>query len=133
MKLAAITCCLCKYKAKNNHTRNNKLFKKSNKCFYNSLRSSSDAVNDPMTKDEITNFWTKLFNKTAKHNKEAAWLQVEEESAQHVQQQQWTNITVEEMSQTVRKLTNWKTPGWTKCRTTGTNICQRCTKGYVMH
>eukprot|EP00957_Ditylum_brightwellii_P142608 10865598-Ditylum_brightwellii.AAC.1 len=80
MKLAAVTCRLCKYKAKNNYTRNSKLFKKSNKSFYDSLWSSSDAVNDPLTKDKITNFWTKLFGKTAKHNKEAAWLQVEEES-----------------------------------------------------
>eukprot|EP00957_Ditylum_brightwellii_P110137 8400187-Ditylum_brightwellii.AAC.1 len=74
MKLAAVTCRLCKYKEKNNCTRNNKLFKKSNKRFYDSLRSSSDAVNDPPTKEEITSFWTKLFGKTAKHNKEAAWL-----------------------------------------------------------
>eukprot|EP00957_Ditylum_brightwellii_P019684 1484913-Ditylum_brightwellii.AAC.1 len=71
MKLAAVTCCLCKYKAKNNHTCSNKLFKKSNKRFYNSLRSSSDAVNDPPTKEETTNFWTKLFGKTAKHNDKA--------------------------------------------------------------
>eukprot|EP00957_Ditylum_brightwellii_P069535 5280885-Ditylum_brightwellii.AAC.1 len=85
MKLAAITCCLCKYKEKNNHTCNNKLLEKSNKQFYDSLRSSSDAVNDPPTKEEITNFWTKLFGKTAKHNEDAVWLQVEEES---VQQQQ---------------------------------------------
>eukprot|EP00957_Ditylum_brightwellii_P040643 3076259-Ditylum_brightwellii.AAC.1 len=83
MKLAVVTCCLRKYKAKNNRTCNNKLFKKSNKRFYDSLRSSSDAVNAPLTKDEITNFWTKLFGKTAKHNNEAAWLQVEEKSIQH--------------------------------------------------
>eukprot|EP00957_Ditylum_brightwellii_P052126 3952884-Ditylum_brightwellii.AAC.1 len=82
MKLAAITCRLCKYKAKNNRTRNNKLFKKSNKCFYYSLRSSSDAVNEPPAREEITNFWTKLFGKIAKHNDEAAWLQVEKESVQ---------------------------------------------------
>eukprot|EP00957_Ditylum_brightwellii_P157644 11998493-Ditylum_brightwellii.AAC.1 len=100
MKLAAVTCRLCKYEAKNNCTRNNKLFEKSNKRFYNSLRSSSDALNDPPTKDEITNFWTKLFGKTEKNNNEAAWLQVEEESIQQVQQQQWTNITIEEMRQT---------------------------------
>eukprot|EP00957_Ditylum_brightwellii_P094425 7190022-Ditylum_brightwellii.AAC.1 len=83
MKLAAVTCRLRKYKAKNNRTRNNKLFEKSNKRFYDSLRSSSDAVNDPPTKEKITNFWTKLFSKTAKHNDDAAWLQVEEESVQH--------------------------------------------------
>eukprot|EP00957_Ditylum_brightwellii_P168203 12804773-Ditylum_brightwellii.AAC.1 len=100
MKLAAITCRLRKYKAKNNRTHNNKLFKKSNKHFYNSLRSSSDAVNDPPTKEEITNFWTQLFGKTAKHNNKVVWLQVEEESVQHMQQQQWTNITIEEMRQT---------------------------------
>eukprot|EP00957_Ditylum_brightwellii_P165162 12574910-Ditylum_brightwellii.AAC.1 len=83
MKLAAITCYLRKYKEKNNRTRNNKLFEKSNKQFYDSLRSSSDVVNDPRTQEEITNFWTKLFGKTAKHNEEASWLQVEEESVQH--------------------------------------------------
>eukprot|EP00957_Ditylum_brightwellii_P184791 14075438-Ditylum_brightwellii.AAC.1 len=94
------SCCLHKYKEKNNCTCNNKLFKKSNKRFYDSLWSSSDVVNDPPTKEEINNFWTKLFSKTVKHNEEAAWLQVEEESVQHVQQQQWTNITVEEMRQT---------------------------------
>eukprot|EP00957_Ditylum_brightwellii_P160934 12252829-Ditylum_brightwellii.AAC.1 len=43
-------------------------------------------LNDPPTKDEIINFWTKLFGKTAKHNNKAAWFQVEEESVQHVQQ-----------------------------------------------
>eukprot|EP00957_Ditylum_brightwellii_P078503 5968980-Ditylum_brightwellii.AAC.1 len=100
MKLAAVTCRLCKYKAKNNCTCNNKLFEKSNKRFYDSLRSSSDAINDPLTKEEITNFWTNFFGKTTKHNDEAAWLQVEEESVQHMQQQQWTNITIEEMRQT---------------------------------
>eukprot|EP00957_Ditylum_brightwellii_P124283 9473573-Ditylum_brightwellii.AAC.1 len=100
MKLAAITYRLRKYNEKNNCTRNNKLFEKSNKRFYDSLQSSSDVVNDPPTKEEITNFWTKLFGKTAKHNEEATWLQVEEESVQHMQQQQWTNITVEEMHQT---------------------------------
>eukprot|EP00957_Ditylum_brightwellii_P184069 14021155-Ditylum_brightwellii.AAC.2 len=55
------------------------------------------------SKDEV--------HKTAKHNDEAAWLHVEEESVEHVQQQQWTNIAVEEMHPAVRKLTNWKAPG----------------------
>eukprot|EP00957_Ditylum_brightwellii_P184379 14043661-Ditylum_brightwellii.AAC.1 len=82
MKLAAVTCCLRKYKAKNNCTCNNKLFEKSIKRFYNLLRSSIAAVNEPPTREEITNFWTKLFGKTAKRNDEAAWLQVEEESVQ---------------------------------------------------
>eukprot|EP00957_Ditylum_brightwellii_P096921 7381613-Ditylum_brightwellii.AAC.1 len=49
MKLAAVTCRLCKHKAKNNRTRNNKLFKKSITRFYDSLRSSSASVNDPPT------------------------------------------------------------------------------------
>eukprot|EP00957_Ditylum_brightwellii_P062847 4768354-Ditylum_brightwellii.AAC.1 len=83
MKLAAVTCCLQKYKEKHTCTRNNKLFEKSNKQFYDSLRSSSDVVNDPLTQEEITNFWTILFGKTVKHNEAAAWLQVEEESVQH--------------------------------------------------
>eukprot|EP00957_Ditylum_brightwellii_P014107 1063799-Ditylum_brightwellii.AAC.1 len=106
MKLAAATCQLRKHKEKTNWTCNNRLFEKSNKRFYDSLRSSSNAVTGLPSQEEITQFWSKLFGKTAKHNDEVLWLQVEEESIESVQQQQWTNITVEEMHQTVRKLTN---------------------------
>eukprot|EP00957_Ditylum_brightwellii_P092262 7024139-Ditylum_brightwellii.AAC.1 len=111
MKLAAATCQLRKHKEKTNWICNNKLFETSNKHFYDSLRSSSDVVTDPPSHKEITQFWSNLFGKMAKHNDEVAWLQVEEEIIENVQQQQWTNITVEEMHQTVRKLTNWKAPG----------------------
>eukprot|EP00957_Ditylum_brightwellii_P045176 3425132-Ditylum_brightwellii.AAC.1 len=105
MKLAAVTCQLWKHKEKSNQTHNNKLFEKTSKCFCESLRRSCDVMTDRLSQEEITQFWSNLFGKMAKHNDEAAWLQVQEKSVENVQERQWTNITVEEMCQTARKLT----------------------------
>eukprot|EP00957_Ditylum_brightwellii_P004770 363443-Ditylum_brightwellii.AAC.1 len=106
MKLAAVTCRLQKHKEKTNCTRSNKIFEKSNNRFYNSLRSVNSTITDPSTQEYISKFWKQLFGKIAKHNKNAAWLQVEEESVTHVPAQQWIDITIKELHQTVRKLTN---------------------------
>eukprot|EP00957_Ditylum_brightwellii_P114878 8760717-Ditylum_brightwellii.AAC.1 len=71
IKLAAATCRLWKHKEKFNQTRNNKLFEKSNKHLYDSLKSSSGSVTDPLLQEETSLFWSKVFGKTAKHNDEA--------------------------------------------------------------
>eukprot|EP00957_Ditylum_brightwellii_P096984 7385716-Ditylum_brightwellii.AAC.1 len=87
MKLAAATLKLKKYKDREKQLRSSKLFNKSHKLFYDSLRSTSAIVTDPPLEEDVTKFWTDLFSRTATHNDDDAWLQVEEESVQHVKEQ----------------------------------------------
>mmetsp|Transcript_36211 Transcript_36211/g.53028 ORF Transcript_36211/g.53028 Transcript_36211/m.53028 type:complete len:519 (-) Transcript_36211:412-1968(-) len=111
MKLARATLRLRKFKETRNRNRNNCLFNKSNKLYYTSLRSTANVVSDPPPQQDVSKFWSKLFTRTAKHNEDAAWLKVEEENTQHIQQQQWKDITLEELRKTIKRLTNWKSPG----------------------
>eukprot|EP00957_Ditylum_brightwellii_P144201 10987596-Ditylum_brightwellii.AAC.1 len=111
MKLATATLKLKKYKDRAKRLRSSKLFQKSHKHFCDSLRSNSKIVTDPPAEEDVTAFWTCLFSHTTTHNNEAAWFQVEEESVQHVKEQQWTDITPNELHRTIFKTKNWKAPG----------------------
>eukprot|EP00957_Ditylum_brightwellii_P021017 1584219-Ditylum_brightwellii.AAC.1 len=111
IKLAAATLKLEKYKDRGKRLRNSKLFNESHKLFYDSLRSTSATVTNPLPEEDVTKSWTDLFSCTATHNNDAAWLQVEEESVQYVKEQKWMDITPDELHRTICKTKNWKVPG----------------------
>eukprot|EP00957_Ditylum_brightwellii_P185987 14159926-Ditylum_brightwellii.AAC.1 len=110
MKLAAATLKLNKFKERTKWLRKSKFFQKSHKLFYDSLRSSSKTVTNPPPEEKVTEFWTRFFSCTATHDNDAAWLQVEEESAAHVKEQAWVDITLDELCRTICKTKNWKAP-----------------------
>eukprot|EP00957_Ditylum_brightwellii_P101925 7768377-Ditylum_brightwellii.AAC.1 len=111
MKLAAATLKLKKYKDREKRLRNSKLFNKSHKLFYDSLRSNLATITNPPPEEDVTKIWTGLFSCTATHNNDATWLQMEEESLQHVTKQKWVDTTPDELCRTICKTKNWKTPG----------------------
>ena len=52
----------------------NKLFMTDCKKFYNRLRLTYPNVNNAPGKEEVENFWRKMYGKKVQHNGEAGWI-----------------------------------------------------------
>ena len=59
----------------------------------------------------MKNYWGGLFGNSKTHNKDVSWLADEEREMQEIPQDEWKDITIEQMQQTTAKLSNWKSPG----------------------
>ena len=113
MKLAALAKKLrVKIEARKRY-KNNKLYRCNKKAFYAGLRTEegNDEIADPPRKEAIADFWGKLWGSKGGHNKDAQWLREEREEMKDIKRDDWKNFTHETLTETVKKVSNWKAPG----------------------
>eukprot|EP00957_Ditylum_brightwellii_P121945 9299923-Ditylum_brightwellii.AAC.1 len=97
MRLAAAASKLQKYLDRTKHNKNNRLFETSHKAFYDSLRTTTQVVDNPPTQTEISPFWGELFGRKSKHREDAPWMIEEAKSVTNVKEELWQDITTDKL------------------------------------
>ena len=91
--------------------RQNKLFKTNPKLFYRELGNKKLTINDLPSADEVEKFWKSMLEDDKHHNEEAGWIKEQEDKYRYSAEQEWTDITNDEITLAIRKTSNWKSPG----------------------
>ena len=55
--------------------------------------------------------WSKIWRSEKSYKQTAAWLNDVERSTNNIQKQEWENITVDEISESLKKSHKWESPG----------------------
>jgi tetrahydromethanopterin S-methyltransferase subunit B len=107
-KVSAKTQRLSRYKKRQNQYYQNKLFRTDGKKFYNRLRQTYPNVNNAPGREEVENFWRKIYGKKVQHNREAGWIK---KQYQQNPSMEWSPICVKDIEEALRTMLNWKAPG----------------------
>ena len=102
---------LRRYDKRANFYRQNKIFKSDAKKLYRELGNKKIDVTNPPDLKDMENFWKGIWQDKSKFNANATWLEREEERMNQVDQQQWEDISPEELEATLKKTHKWKSPG----------------------
>ena len=65
-------------------------------------------VNNVPSKEEVENFWRKIYEKEVQHNGEAGWIK---NQYQQNPSMEWSPICVKNVVEALRTTLNWKAPG----------------------
>ena len=60
---------------------------------------------------DVEEFWRKIWCGDKKFNEDAFWLEKEKKRMNHIDQQQWEDICIEDVKGTLKKSHKWKSPG----------------------
>ena len=110
-KIQAKALRLNRFDKRSKQYRQNKLFREDQKRFYRELGKTSIKVEEPPAKEEIKAFWNAIWSSETKHNESAEWIKKEEELHHDVKEQEWLEITPEEVTSAISDTHNWKAPG----------------------
>jgi hypothetical protein len=91
-----------------NFFQHNKLFAQDARKFYRSLGKKVIDVKQPPPVAEVEDFWAGIWENQKDHNNNASWLDDIETTSR---QQEWCEITTKEVTDAVRNMANWKSPG----------------------
>jgi len=93
----------------------NRKFNSNQKLFYQSL-TKQKPVNRPQPpeKQEVINFWKNLWSNPVLHNRHCTWIEDEKRNNSSIPNMTNESITFEHISQVIKKLHNWKSPGLDK-------------------
>ncbi|XP_014679347.1 PREDICTED: uncharacterized protein LOC106819214 [Priapulus caudatus] len=111
MKLQAKAQRLRRFTKQSEHYYQNKLFHKDAKKFYWHLNEQQSTINEPPSQERLDQFWRGILEVSTDHNTKATWIKQEEEAFQNVAMDVWTDITMGEVQQAIKRTHNWKSPG----------------------
>ena len=69
------------------------------------------TINDPPSADEVERFLKSILEDDKHHNEEARWIKEQEGTYRYSSEQEWTDITNDEIITAIRKTSNWKSSG----------------------
>ena len=87
------------------------MFRKDSKRFYRELGKKTIQIEKPPDIGEVKKFWQNILEQEVKNNKNAQWIKDQEEELQQINQMEWKDLTVEELSVNMTRAANWKSPG----------------------
>ena len=102
---------LRRYEKRNKFFRQNKVFKEDAKKFYRELGKGILEVKEPPEEEDVEQFWNDLWGEEKLFNDNASWLGREEERMEEIEQQDWEDIAVKEISDALGKSNKLKSPG----------------------
>ena len=105
---------LRRFDKRNKFYRQNKVFSSDAKKFYREIGKGSISVEEPPEQKDVEKFWNNIWGKEKNYNKEAPWLEREEDRMSGKEQQEWEAITVDEVKAALGKTHKWKSPGMDK-------------------
>ena len=93
--------------------RQNTLFKNNQSQLYKELSNGNKPPETGEVPDakEATDFWKNIWSVEKQHDSNASWLPDIHAEYQNIQKQDNINITIEDATSCIRKMTNWKAPG----------------------
>ena len=108
-KVSAKTQRLFRYRKRQNQYYQNKLFRTDCKKFYNRLRQTDPNVNNAPGREEVENFWRKIYGKKKfQYNGEAGWIK---NQYQQNPSMEWSPICAKDVAEALKTTLNWKAPG----------------------
>ena len=109
-RITAMSTKIRKYENRNKQFHQNRLFETDQRKFYTEL--TGDKISSDMTPDseEAKQFWESIWSIESTHNKDAEWLKKLKEEVELPQQVE-LSITIDMVTQFLRKVPNWKAPG----------------------
>ena len=113
-KLSVFSGRLKRYKSSNKRKQENSLFERSEKLFYRKLNDTAPTNprnNIYPTKDNIEEFWGTQLATPGECNLETEWLDEERAKCQTFDQMAFLPFSVDEVTNVIKKLHNWKAPG----------------------
>ena len=102
---------LARYKKRSAFYRQNKLFQENTKKFYRELGKNTITVDDPPSQQQTEEFWKNIWSNPKEFNSDAEWIKDQEEANANINQQEWQDITLEELQTALAKSQKWKSPG----------------------
>ena len=75
------------------------------------LGKKTIQIEKPPDIGEVKKFWQNILEQEVKHNKDAQWINDQEEELQEINQMEWKDLTVEELRVNMTRAANWKSPG----------------------
>lgn len=103
-----------RYKRSEERKEHNKLFTADQKGFYRQLNKNQNIGEDQHqtpSKDEVVDFWKKVWMSEKQHNHKAKWIKDEKQKCNKIQYMTDYCIEDQELKEVMRKAPNWKTPG----------------------
>ena len=100
-----------RYVKRNKFYRQNKIFETDTKQFYREIGKSHINVDEIPSDEQVREYWSNIWGKEKGHNKNSAWLNDFENSANNIPEQGWEEIQVDEIRKALRKSHKWKSPG----------------------
>lgn len=102
---------LRRFTKRNDFYRQNKIFETDSKRFYREIGKTTIEVEEIPTEEHIRDFWNSIWGNDKEHHDNAKWIKQLEREAVDIPEQQWNNITTEEVTKALRKSHKWKSPG----------------------
>ena len=91
--------------------RQNKIFETDAKKFYREIGKETISVENVPSEEQVREFWNNIWGKEKPFNENAEWVRDLENSTKDIPEQEWENITAEEIERSLRKSHKWKSPG----------------------
>jgi hypothetical protein len=107
-KFAAKTQRLSRYRKRQNHYYQNKMFRTECKKFYNQLRQTYSSVKNAPKKEEVDNFWREIYVNKVKNSRESCWIK---NQYQQNSSMQWSPVCEKDVAEVLRTTLNWKALG----------------------
>ena len=90
----------------------NELFQKNKKQFYRSVFEQAEPISDPPSEENIRQFWqNEIFGETSLYLETPSWLGEVQKACKGVPPQEWSGISVAEVSYQLAGQMNWKASG----------------------
>ena len=84
--------------------RQNLIFKNDPKNFYREIGKEKVTVNEAPAMNDIERFWDRIWSEEKDFNEKAEWIKNVQTDNANIQEQQWSDISVEELQATLNKV-----------------------------
>ena len=88
--------------------RQNLIFKNDAKKFYREIGKEKVIVNETTAINDIETFWDTIWSEEKDFNERAEWIKNVQTGNANIQEQQWSDVKVEELQTTLRQCHKWK-------------------------
>ena len=101
-----------RYEIRNLSKEQNKCFAKDKKKFYRSIFEKGNSVKDVPSQEDIRKFWEgQIWGDSELYTKEPDWLDEIKKSCKSVPEQEWTDISTNDVAVQLAGQMNWKSAG----------------------
>ena len=111
-QISAIAVKIRRYQRNMKAKEQNKLFATNKNRLYRSLFEHSESVSDPPKEDDIRQFWeNEIWGESNLYLGPPSWLDEVKKACKGVDEQEWSGISVSDVSNQLASQLNWKAPG----------------------
>ena len=100
-----------RYEKRSKFYRQNMVSKTFAKKFYREVGKETIRVAEIPSIEEVEEFWKNIWSNDKTFNETAEWIETIEQGNEHIEEQQWIDISTEEVEKALKKSHKWKSAG----------------------